>query len=57
MKKTVKKTDWDNERYAGRGFSEITHDGVSSYICSISETGEANGMTVTEIRQNFRLID
>ena len=55
--KTVKKTDWDNERYAGRGFSEITHDGVSSYICSISEAGEANGMTVTEIRQNFRLID
>lgn len=55
--KTVEKTDWDNERYAGRGFSEITHDGVSSYICSISEAGEANGMTVTEIRQNFRLID
>ena len=55
--KTVKKADWDNERYAGRGFSEITHDGISSYICSISETGAADGMTVTEIRQNFRLID
>lgn len=55
--KTVKKSDWDNGKYKDGGFTEITHDGVSSYICKISETAKAEGLTIEEVRRNFKLLE
>lgn len=55
--KTVKKSDWDNGKYKSIGYTEITHDDVSSYICKISETAKAEELTIEEVRRNFKLLE
>ena len=53
--KTVKKSDWDKGEYKKSGYAEITHDGVSSYICKI---GSAAGdeLTLESVRKSFKLL-
>ena len=44
-----------SDRYAD--FEEITNDGISVYLCQITDEGASLGISVESIRQNFRLID
>ena len=55
--KTVKKSDWDIGKYKDGGFIEITHDDVSSHICRISDTAAEEGLTIEEVRRNFKLLE
>lgn len=55
--KTVKKSDWDAGKYKDEGFTEITHDSVSSHLCKISETASSEGLTIEEVRRNFKLLE
>lgn len=53
---TVKKSDWDAGKYKDKGYSEITHDGISSYLCKIGK-GAKEELTEEDVRKNFNLID
>ena len=53
---TVKKSDWDEGKYKNKGYSEITHDGISSYLCKIGK-GAGEEITEEDVRKNFKLID
>ena len=55
--KTVKKSDWDIGKYKDGGFIQITHDDVSSHICRISDTAAEEGLTIEEVRRNFKLLE
>lgn len=53
----VKKSDWDSGKYSDENYEEITNDGITAYLCKISEAGEAEGITLDTVKQNFRLIE
>ena len=53
--KTVKKSDWDKGEYKKSGYAEITHDGVSSYICKIGSAAD-DELTLESVRKSFKLL-
>lgn len=53
--KTVKKADWDKGKFKGSGYTEITHDGISSYICKIGKSAK-DALTLEDVRKNFKLL-
>lgn len=53
--KTVTLADRSSEAYAE--YSEITQDEISVYLCKISETAAAKGITLETIRENFKLTE
>lgn len=53
--KAVDKKDWDDGKYKAKGVSEILNDGETSFICRISEEAEAEGLTLEDVRANFKL--
>ena len=54
---TVKKSDWDNGAYKSKGYTEIMHDGISSYICKVSADAETRGVTFSEVKKSFKLFE
>ncbi len=54
--KTVKKSDFENGKYNGQGWSLITDDEIMSYICKISDIAIKNGLTLDTVKQNFSLL-
>lgn len=55
--KAVKKKDWDDGKYRATGVSEILNDGETSFICCISEEAAAEGLTLENVRNNFKLAE
>ncbi len=55
--KAVKKKDWDDGKYKAQNVNEIMNNGETSYICRISETAAAEGITLENIRSNFKLVE
>ncbi len=55
--KAVKKKDWDDGKYKAEGVSEIMNDGETSFICRISETAAQEGLTLEDVRNNFKLAE
>lgn len=53
--KAVKKKDWDDGKYKAAGVSEILNDGETSFICRISDEAAAEGLTLENVRSNFKL--
>lgn len=53
---TVKKSDWDAGKYKNKGYTELMHDGISSYLCKIGK-GAAEVLTEEDVRKSFKLID
>ncbi|MBE6809222.1 MAG: hypothetical protein J6J30_04085 [Clostridia bacterium] len=55
--KAVKKKDWDEGKYKASGVNEIMNNGKVSYICRISEDAAAEGLTLENVRDNFKLAE
>ena len=55
--KAVKKEDWDNGKYRANGIKEIMNDGETSFICSVSEAAEAEGITFEYVKSAFILFE
>lgn len=54
---TVSRSDWESGKYKGQGFEKITQDEISVYLCKISDTAAAQGITLETIRKNFKLTE
>lgn len=54
--KTVKTADWDGG-YGAQGFTELTHDGASTYLCAVSSSAADYGVTAEAVRSDFRLFE
>lgn len=55
--KAVPKTDWDEGKYKAAGVSEIMNNGETSFICKISDTAANEGLTLENVKQNFKLYE
>lgn len=55
--KAVPKTDWDDGKYKAVGIEEIYNDGETSFICSISAAGVADGVTMEYVKSNFMIFE
>ena len=55
--KSVKKSDWDNGVYKIQDAVEIVNDGETSYICNISDSAAADGITAEKVKSDFKLLD
>lgn len=55
--KTVNKSKWDHGDYKADGVYEIMNDGDNTYICSITAAAVAEGITLEQIKANFRLFE
>lgn len=55
--KAVAKTDWDDGKYKASGIEEIYNDGETSFICSISAAGIADGITMEYVKSNFMIFE
>jgi hypothetical protein len=55
--KAVKKKDWDEGKYKASGVNEIMNNGKVSYICRISEDATSEGLTLENVRDNFKLAE
>lgn len=55
--KAVKKTDWEDGKYKADGVFEIMNNGVSSFICRISDTAAKQGLTEADVKANFNLYE
>lgn len=54
---TVKLTDKDVQKYLDEGFTEITRDEISVYLCKIGETAAEQGINTDVVKQNFKLTE
>lgn len=54
---TVTRADRLSGAYEGMGYDIITQDEISAYLCKISDTAAANGITLETIRENFKLTE
>ena len=54
---TVSRSDRESGKYKGQGFEKITQDEISVYLCKISDTAAAQGITLETIRKNFKLTE
>lgn len=55
--KSVKKSDWDNGVYKIQDAAEIVNDGETSYICNISDSAAADGITAEKVKSDFKLLN
>jgi len=55
--RAIKKKEWDSGRFRDEGFSEITDDGQTVFVCKISETGIKQGIDMEYVKSNFKLLD
>lgn len=55
--KTVDTEDWKNGKYKADGVYEIMNNGEKTFICGISNKAEKEGLTVDEIKSNFKLYE
>jgi len=55
--KAVKKSAWDADKYKSENTYEIMNNGETSFICRISETAAADGLTIENVKANFRLFE
>lgn len=54
---TVKLTDKELQKYLDEGFTEITRDEISVYLCKIGETAAEQGINTDIVKQNFKLTE
>ncbi len=55
--RAVKKTDWDAGVYKSIGAEEIMNDGKTAFICTISKAALDDGITLQEVKSNFRIYE
>lgn len=55
--KSVKKKDWDDGKYKAEGIFEIMNDGKTAHICRISDEAAAAGITLEDVKSNFKLLE
>ena len=55
--KAVPKRDWDEGKYKAAGVYEIMNDGETAFICRISDTAVNEGITIDEVKKNFKLYE
>lgn len=53
--KSVKKSDWDSGVYKKEDVTEIVNNGVTSFVCNISDTAKADGITAEQIKNDLKL--
>ena len=53
--RSVKKTDWDSGVYKNQDVAEIVNNGETSYICYISVTAIADGITIEKVKTDLKL--
>ena len=54
---TVKLNDKELQKYLDEGFTEITQDEISVYLCKIGETAAEQGINTDIVKQNFKLTE
>ena len=54
---TVPRADRESGKYTAQGYEKITQDEISVYLCKISDTAAAQGITLETIRKNFKLTE
>lgn len=55
--KVVPKKDWDDGKYKAAGVYEIINNGEKSFICRISDAAASEGLTIEEVKKNFKLYE
>ncbi len=55
--KAIKKSDWDSGKSKSENMYEIMNNGETSFICKISETAAAEGLTIETVKANFKLYE
>ncbi len=53
--KAVSRADWEAGKYKAIGVEEIYNDGETSFICSISAAGIADGITMESVKASFMI--
>lgn len=54
--RAVKKSDWDSGVYKNQDLTEIINDGVTAYICNISNSAKKAGLDIAKIKEDFKLL-
>lgn len=55
--RSVKKSSYDSGKYKNTAYNELCQDGINVYLCEITEAAEADGLTLKDVKQNFKLIE
>lgn len=55
--KAVNKKKWANGEYADENCEEIMSNGETTFICRISPAAEAEGITLKDVKSNFKLYE
>ena len=55
--RAVSKSEWDKGEYESEGCEEIMNDGQTAYICRISSAARNEGITLDNVKSNFKLFE
>ncbi len=53
--RSVKKTDWDHGVYKKEALTEIVNNSETSFVCHISDSAKADGITAKEVKNDLKL--
>lgn len=55
--RAVSKSEWEKGEYDSEGCEEIMNDGQTAYICRISSAARKDGITLENVKSNFKLFE
>lgn len=50
-------SDWDSDEYGKQGYKKLLTAGDTVFICRISKTAAAEGLTFNDVKKNFKLFE